>query len=151
MLQVIAVVISGISLFIVIINQFKMIKDKEPQLSFNLRSMDQILYLRVKNSGMTKARNIRIIINKIYNNGNNGVEEDQIFQIPFELSSQEEVQGMIGILSNNKSKIQVPYIDIEVSYYKTYFVRKVEYKRQVFYFASAEEKIRVEFDNNKAK
>lgn len=40
MVEIIAVVISGISLLIVIINQFKMIKDKEPQISFNLRSID---------------------------------------------------------------------------------------------------------------
>lgn len=40
MVEIIAVVISGISLLIVIINQFKMIKDKEPQLSFNLRSIN---------------------------------------------------------------------------------------------------------------
>ena len=66
MVEIIAVVISGVSLLIVIINQFKMIKDKEPQLSFNLRSINSLLYLRVRNSGLTKAKNIRITISKIY-------------------------------------------------------------------------------------
>lgn len=144
MVNIIAVVISAISLLIVIVNQFKMIKDKEPQLSFNLRSIDGILYLRVRNSGLTKAKNIRIIINKIYNNGSNAIQEDQIFQIPFELASQEEVQGMIGFLVESISNHPFPYIDIKISYDKSHFVKKVKYERQVFYYASAEEKLSVD-------
>lgn len=144
MVEIIAVVISSISLFIVIINQFKMIKDKEPQLSFNLRSINGFLYLRVRNSGLTKAKNIRITINKIYNNGNDGIQEDQIFQIPFELASLEEVQGMIGFLNENISNHPFPYVDVKVCYDKPHFIKRVTYERQVFYYASAEEKICVD-------
>ena len=108
MVEKISVVISAITLIILLINQYKMMKDKEPQLSFNLRSIDNILYLKVKNSGMTKAKNIRIIINKIYNNGNSAIQEDQIFQIPFELDSQEEIQGMIGYLGETISSHVFP-------------------------------------------
>lgn len=144
MVEIIAVVISGVSLLIVIINQFKMIKDKEPQLSFNLRSINSLLYLRVRNSGLTKAKNIRITISKIYNNGNNGIQEDQIFQIPFELASQEEVQGMIGFLNESISSHPFPYIDIKVCYDKPHIIKRVKYERQVFYYASAEEKICVD-------
>ena len=144
MVEIIAVVISGISLFIVIINQFKMIKDKEPQLSFNLRSINGFLDLRVRNSGLTKAKNIRITINKIYNNGNDGIQEDQIFQIPFELASLEEVQGMIGFLNENISNPPFPYVDVKVCYDKPHFIKRVKYERQVFYYASAEEKICVD-------
>ena len=144
MVEIVAVVISGISLFIVIINQFKMIKDKEPQLSFNLRSINGFLYLRVRNSGLTKAKNIRITINKIYNNGNDGIQEDQIFQIPFELASLEEVQGMIGFLNENISNHPFPYVDVKVCYDKPHFFKRVKYERQVFYYASAEEKICVD-------
>ena len=144
MVEIIAVVISGISLLIVIINQFKMIKDKEPQLSFNLRSINGLLYLRVRNSGLTKAKNIRITISKIYNNSNNGIQEDQIFQIPFELSSQEEVQGMIGLLNESISSHPFPYVDIKVCYDKPHIIKRVKYERQVFYYASAEEKICVD-------
>lgn len=144
MVEIVAVVISGISLFIVIINQFKMIKDKEPQLSFNLRSINGFLYLRVRNSGLTKAKNIRITINKIYNNGNDGIQEDQIFQIPFELASLEEVQGMIGFLNENISNHPFPYVDVKVCYDKPHFIKRVKYERQVFYYASAEEKICVD-------
>lgn len=132
MVEIIAVVISGISLLIVIINQFKMIKDKEPQLSFNLRSINGFLYLRVRNSGLTKAKNIRITIIKIYNNGDSGIQEDQIFQIPFELAAQEEVQGMIGFLNESISNHPFPYVDIKVCYDKPHFIKRVKYERQVF-------------------
>lgn len=135
MVEIIAVVISGISLLIVIINQFKMIKDKEPQLSFNLRSINDFLYLRVRNSGLTKAKNIRITIIKIYNNGDSGIQEDQIFQIPFELAAQEEVQGLIGFLNESISNHPFPYVDIKVCYDKTHFIKRVKYERQVFYYA----------------
>lgn len=144
MVEIVAVVISGISLLIVIINQFKMIKDKEPQLSFNLRSINDFLYLRVRNSGLTKAKNIRITIIKIYNNGDSGIQEDQIFQIPFELAAQEEVQGMIGFLNESISNHPFPYVDIKVCYDKPHFIKRVKYDRQVFYYASVEEKFSVD-------
>ena len=144
MVEIIAVVISGISLLIVIINQFKMIKDNEPQLSFNLRSINGFLYLRVRNSGLTKEKNIRITIIKIYNNGDSGIQEDQIFQIPFELAAQEEVQGMIGFLNESISNHPFPYVDIKVCYDKTHFIKRVKYERQVFYYTSVEEKLSVD-------
>ena len=58
MVEKISVAISAITLIVLLINQFKMMKDKEPQLSFNLRSIDNVLYLKVRNTGVTKA-NIR--------------------------------------------------------------------------------------------
>ena len=143
-IEIISVVISAVTLLIVLINQYKMMKDKEPQLLFSLRSIDNILFLKVKNSGLTKAKNIRIIIEKIYNNGENGLQEDQIFQIPFELSSQEEIQGMIGILGESLSNHVFPYIDIRVKYDKPHFIRKVKYDRQVFYYASTENRVSVD-------
>ena len=127
MFEKISLIISAITLIILLINQYKAIKDKEPQLSFNLRSIDNVLYLKVKNSGMTRAKNIRIVINKIYNNGSNGIQEDQLFQMPFELSSQEEVQGMIGYLGETISNHVFPYIDIKVTYDKPHFIKKVKF------------------------
>lgn len=144
MFEKISLIISAITLIILLINQYKAIKDKEPQLSFNLRSIDNVLYLKVKNSGMTRAKNIRIVINKIYNNGSNGIQEDQLFQMPFELSSQEEVQGMIGYLGETISNHVFPYIDIKVTYDKPHFIKKVKYERQVFFYASTEERIFVD-------
>ena len=144
MIEIIAIIISGITLLITIINQIIIIKDKEPQLSFSLKSYNKILYLMITNNGLTKAKEIRIKIQKIYNNGNNGIQEDTIFEIPFELSSNEKVQGMVGILGENISKCAFPYIDINVSYEKPHFIRKVKYERQVFYTALTESKVTVD-------
>jgi len=149
MIDEISVVISAITLIILVINQFRIIKDKEPQLLFCLRSINKRIYLKVKNSGYTKAKNIKIDIIKIYNNGKNKVEEDQIFQIPFELSAQEEVQGMISELGGDDKRHVFPYITIKVSYIKPHFNRYVNYERQVFYYASAEEKLSVNLANKK--
>ena len=143
MLEIITVLISLLSLLIAIINQFRIIKNQEPQLLFNLRSINNILYLRVKNSGYTKAKDIRIIVEEIYNNYSKEILEDQVFQIPFELSAQEEVQGMIGFIETKNNKNPFPYIDIIVSYTKPHFIKQIKYKRKVFYFASVEEKISV--------
>ena len=51
MIEVIAIIISGITLIFTIINQIKIIKDKEPQLSFSLKNFNGILYLMVTNNG----------------------------------------------------------------------------------------------------
>ena len=98
MVEKISVVISAITLIILLINQYKLMKDNEPQLSFSLRSINNVLYLNVKNNGKTKSKSVRIIINKMYNNSENGIQEDQIFQIPFEPASQEEIQGIVGYI-----------------------------------------------------
>ncbi len=144
MIEIIAIIISGITLLITIINQIIIIKDKEPQLSFSLKSYDGILYLMVTNNGLTKARNIRVKIDKIYNNGINGIQEDAIFEMPFELASNEKVQGMVGILGENISNHVFPYIDIDVCYEKPHFIKKVKYVRRVFYTAVTETKVTVD-------
>lgn len=51
MIEVIAIIISGITLIFTIINQINIIKDKEPQLSFSLKNFNGILYLMVTNNG----------------------------------------------------------------------------------------------------
>lgn len=144
MVDIITVIISVLSFLVVIGNQFRMIKDREPQLSFSLRRFNGSLFLRVKNTGLTKAKNIKIFINGIHNNGDNKIIDDDIFHIPFELSSQEEVQGMVGFLSESISNHVFPYIDIVVYYDKQHFIKRVKYSRQVFYYASIEEKISVD-------
>lgn len=144
MIEIIAIIISGITLIFTVINQINIIKDKEPQLSFSLKSFNGILYLMVTNNGGTPAKNIRIKIEKIYNNGNCGIQEDQIFEILFELASHESVQGMIGFNGENISNHVFPYVDIKVQYQKPHFIKNVKYERKVFYIASYERKINVD-------
>lgn len=142
--DILAIIISSIALLITIINQIIIIKDRAPQLAFELKDYNGILYLLITNNGQAGAKNIRIKIEKIYNNGNIGTQEDAIFAIPFELACNEKVQGMIGLLGGNICNHVFPYIDISVSYEKPHFIRKVKYKRQVFYIPKTENKITVD-------
>lgn len=147
-IALISAIISGISLLITIvfniINQHKIIKDNEPQLSFSLKNYNGFLFLLVHNKGKTKAKNIRISIDKIHNNGERSIQEDYIFNIPFELAADERVQGMVAIYGENISNHVFPYLDIKVSYEKPHFIKKVNYDRQVFFTAATESKISVD-------
>ncbi|MBO5138717.1 MAG: hypothetical protein J6B89_03645 [Bacilli bacterium] len=122
-----------VTLIIDIINRIKMIKDNEPQLSFELKNINDILFLIIRNTGNTKASDIKINIKKIRNNGSNALEEDFIFSVPFELNSGEATQGMIAICGENITQRVFPYVDIEVSYNKQHFKKQVSYERQVFF------------------
>ena len=148
LIALISAIISGLSLLITIvfniINQFKIIKDNEPQLAFSLKNFDGKLLLLIENKGFTKAKNIKITINKIHNNGNCNLQEDFIFNIPFELAPSEKVQGMIALLGGSLSNHVFPFIDINVYYEKPHFIKKVKYDRQVFYTLATENKITVD-------
>ena len=144
MIDVLAIIISFITLLFTIINQINILRDKEPQLSFSLKDIDNILYLKIINYGQTTAKNIKIKIDKIYNNGSSGLQEDLIFQIPFELASYESVQGMVAFNGQNISNHTFPYIEVEIQYKKAHFKRNVKYKRTVFYTASFENKIKAD-------
>lgn len=147
-IALISAIISGLSLLITIvfniINQHKLIKDNEPQLSFSLKNYSGFLFLMVHNKGMTKAKNIRINIEKIHNNGECSIQEDYIFNIPFELAADEKIQGMVAIYGENISNHVFPYLDIKVSYEKPHFIKKVKYDRQVFFTAATESQISVD-------
>ena len=64
--DILAIIISSIALLITIINQIIIIKDRAPQLAFELKDYNGILYLLITNNGQAGAKNIRIKIEKIY-------------------------------------------------------------------------------------
>lgn len=148
------VIFAGITLFLTliinIINQFRIIKNSEPQLTFSLRNMNGALYLMVENTGLTKATNINIDIKKLYNNGNDPLIEPFIFTIPFELAANEKVQAIISECKINYNSRVFPFINIKVSYFQnSFFNKKVQYERQVFFSESLEHQVYVNtnFDN----
>lgn len=144
-LSVTSIVIAGLSLLITIlfnlVNQYRIIKDNEPQLSFILKEIDGMLYLLVHNTGRTKSTNIKLNFNGIYNNNNEELLLDEIFKNEFELYPNEKVQGVISIYGENLTNHVFPYIDIEVNYKKDHFFRNVHYKRKIYFMASVENKI----------
>lgn len=127
-IALISAIISAMSLLITIvlniINQYKLIKDNEPQLSFSLKNYSGFLFLTVHNKGMTKAKNVKINIDKIHNNGEYSIQEDYIFNIPFKLAADKKVQGMVAIYGENISNHVFPYLDIRISYEKPQYMRE---------------------------
>lgn len=146
-LSIISVIISGISLLITIlfnfINQYKIIKDNEPQLSFSLKEINNMLYLLVYNVGKTKATDIKLNIEKINNNNNQELLLDDLFKNTFELYPDEKVQGIISCYGENLASHTFPYIDVDITYKKNHIFRKVHFKRKIYFTASAENKILV--------
>lgn len=148
-----AIVISAFALcatiIFEIITKVQIIKDNEPQLCFDLMNYNGLLFLDIKNSGRTKANNIRITIKNIYNNGNNKeLENEFIFLNPFELNSDEHTQGFVALNGENLITHTFPYVDIEVSYEKHSFRKKVKYNRKVFYNPHNENKNLSDIERN---
>jgi len=142
-INLIAIIISGITLFVTIINQIIIIKDHDAQLSFSLREYNGLLYLKVINTGKKTAKKIKITINKMHNNGSNQIIVDPIYKIPFELGAEEVAQGIVGNYEESLAEHVFPYIDIEVKYKNqgTLFYKK--YKRKIFFISNTEDIITV--------
>ena len=140
-LSIISMIIAGLSLLITIIfnliNQYQIVKDNEPQLSFCLKELNGMLYLLVHNVGKTKA----IDIKKINNNNGRELLLDDLFKNTFELYPDEKVQGIIAIYGENISNHVFPNIDADITYKKDHIFRRVHYKRKIFFTASADSKI----------
>lgn len=143
-IEIISIIISAIALAISVYNQHIIIVDRYPQLAFELFEYKHMIYLKVKNEGVTEAKNIKIKVNSINNNGSNSeLQLDDIFKNNFELASKEFIQGQIGIFGENIDEHVFPNIDIEVRYEKNNFIKKVKYSRKVYFKALTDEIITV--------
>ena len=146
-LAFISMIISCLSLLITIIfnliNQYRIIRDNEPQLSFSLNNFDGMLYLLVHNTGKTKATNIKLDIKHINNNNGYKLLLDDLFKNTFELYPNEQVQGKIAIYGEDIRNHVFPYINVDISYKKDHIFRNVNYKRTIFFTSSAETKVNI--------
>lgn len=160
----IATLISAISAFIASVstvvaicanrmNHKQYCKSVEPQLSMELVNFNHVLYLQIKNTGRTVAKDIRIISEKLINNG----EEDTLpcqeglFNMFFELYPDEVVQTEVGFYNSNVLKQFCPQLIIAVSYNHEGARKQVSYKRTVTFAPAYNNKILadVNVDTNK--
>ena len=135
--------ITAIAAFIANHQNKKQYKDSiRPQLSMSLVEFDSILYLRIKNTGKTAAKNIEIRIAGIKNNGNsNNLYLDDLFKREFELYPEEVVQGKVAICGRNIAQSVFPQVEVSASY-RVDGARKITtYKRTVTYLSAYTEKI----------
>lgn len=114
----------------------------QPQLTMSLVEFDSRLYLRVKNTGKTAAKNIKVTVNKIANNGTSGkLSLDDLFNSDFELYPEEIVQGQVAFCGRSLCCSVFPVVDIDVSYTVDDTKKKYNYNRSVTYQSAYTEKI----------
>jgi hypothetical protein len=146
---IIAIISLGISVIAVIITlSFNLIshqqymKSLDPLLSFRLIEYHHFLYLSVSNTGKSVAKNIRIEIVELLNNGNdNELHLDAFFQNEFELYPTETVQGMIGIYGENVVDHVFPVLKAHINYKKEKPKSKCQYSRTITFTTAYENKI----------
>ncbi len=143
----IATLIAAISTVVAIIantksnRQYK--KSIEPQLSMHLVNFNNILYLQVKNTGKTVARNISLNPCCVTNNGDNDEQprEDGLFAMQFELYPDEVVQTEVCSTYDTIFTKAFPQLKLNVSYQADGVKKKVGYQRTVTFAPAYDNKI----------
>ena len=149
-----AILISAISAFIASIstivaihanrmNHKQYCKSIEPQLSMELVNFNNILYLQIKNTGKTVANNIRIIPEKLTNNGdeNDLPCQNGLFSMFFELYPDEVVQTEVGYWHNTIQCKSFPQLTLSVKYSQESVRKPIAYKRTVTFAPAYNNKI----------
>lgn len=114
----------------------------QPQLSMSLVEYDSWLYLKIRNTGKLPAKNVRVSLVNIYNNGNFGeLMPDELFNSEFELYPEESVQGKVALQGGNMTHEIFPQIKISVTYNNGVNKKLCSYSRTVTYQSAYAEKI----------
>lgn len=105
-ISIISSAVSAIALIVTIVQNRQLRKQyldsRQPQLSMNLKKLDNFFYLSVKNTGESVAKDVVLSPIKIENNGgDNNIFPDNLFNHPFELYPGEEVSGVVAIDASN--------------------------------------------------
>lgn len=114
----------------------------QPQLSMSLVEYNSWLYLEIKNTGKLPARNIKVSLDKISNNG--GFDEfipDALFSGDFELYPEEMVQGKVAMQGGDIAHAIFPQVNISVTYSSPTKKKAYHYSRSVTYQSAYSEKI----------
>ncbi len=114
----------------------------QPQLSMELVEYSPWLYLNIKNTGKLPAKNVRISLVSIHNNGcNNELWPDGLFNSEFELYPDESVQGKVALQGKSIEQETFPQITVNVTYNNGTSKKLCTYSRTVTYQSSYAEKI----------
>ncbi len=115
----------------------------KPQLSMKLVDFNGLLYLQIKNTGKTVAREISIKPIEIKNNGDNdhAPNKDGLFSMKFELYPEETVQSEVGKCFQTITSSAFPQLTLSVEYSIDGVKKKVENNRTVTYAPAYDTKI----------
>lgn len=117
------------------------IESLEPILSMKLISINDILYLMIENTGESGAKDIKITMERIENNGQCDLLLDPLFNDTFELYPRETVQGRIAMNGVNICTETFPKLFIHISYLRSDIKKKREYDRTVIFDNGYSQKI----------
>lgn len=150
----VAILISAISAFIASISTISAIfanrmnhqqycKSIEPQLSMDLVNFNNMLYLQIKNTGKTPAKDICIILQTLISNGDKKFEinKNGLFGINFELYPEEQVRTEVAYCYDTLDCKTFPQIALKVSYKQEGKKKAVSYKRTVTFAPAYNSKI----------
>lgn len=117
------------------------IESLEPILSMKLVPINSILYLVIQNTGQCEAKNIKICVENMKNNGNNVLWLSALFDNEFELYPNEIVQGRVAVSEASAEREIFPQLSVKVSYVRPDLNRKNEYKRTIIFDGGYAEKL----------
>lgn len=114
----------------------------QPQLSMSLVEYNSWLYLTIKNTGKLPAKNVRVTLEKIKNNGGfNEFIPDALFSTDFELYPDESVQGKVAMQGADITHQIFPKVYLNVSYQNNITKSAISYSRTVTYQSAYTKKI----------
>ncbi|MBU5462705.1 hypothetical protein [Lachnoclostridium sp. MSJ-17] len=122
-----------------------------PQLSMKLIDYKYELYLYIKNTGRTAAKNISIQINSIENNGDRDLNPGKLFEAAFELYPEESVQETVAYLGTNIAYHACPKVGISVEYTEGNRKKKIKFSRTVSYFPAYSQKVSADVNLDTSK
>lgn len=131
-------------------NKKQYLESIQPQLSMSLVEFNSWLYLRIKNTGRSAAKNVLISLKVIKDNG--GFDElipDYLFANSFQLYPEEVVQGKVALRGGDISHKMFPSVEMDVSYESIVDGRKYQYARTVTFLSAYDEKISADVNFDK--
>lgn len=123
------------------------LKSLDPELSFKLVEFNNILYLKIVNTGKSAAQHIKVEVNKMENNGErNELILDSLFKTEFDLYPEESTQGQIAFWGETICDHVFPKVYIDVHYKKYISNDQVNEMRTVIFSPGYGEKIYGDFN-----
>lgn len=111
------------------------IESMEPCLSMKILDVGGVLYLYVENNGEVEAKDIRLNLISLINNGEKELCPDDLFNTVFALYPREAVRGRIALSGANVLTQIFPQVVVGVSYTRGDINRPRSYERTVTFLS----------------
>ncbi|MBR4628698.1 MAG: hypothetical protein IKO47_13590 [Ruminococcus sp.] len=143
-------IVSVIIATIALIQTHRQYKDGiQPQLSMKLLEYDGFLYLQIKNTGGLAAKNIRVNVLKVENNGaSNQLNLGRLFKQSFELYPEEIVQDRVALFGASIADDAFPQIVLKAEYSVGKRKKTIKLQRTITFVSAYAEKIAADVNMN---